>query len=209
MACTQRLVKCVYPSLACHFLHPLVQRWRKFAAFKAPLITDLKQKSTRLADWKRRIERRVTLWFVDGSPRVFLADLNQGKEHGNAIHVAAEQNLIDYEKYKAERNRRKQRPPTSSIKTQAPFGNPATNKEYRRWFRRTRRSTRSQGYFHYSGDDQELAEMTSFTIPSGKAAVSGTSKGGNKKRRRNAESSSGENQANPSVGSSLPFPIVG
>jgi len=179
-----------------------VQRWRKNAAFKAPLIADPKQKSTRLADWKRRIECRVTLWFVGGSPRVLLADSNQGIEHGKATRVAAKQNLIEYEKYKAERNRRKQRPPASAMKTQASVGNPATNKEYRRWFRRTRRSTRSQGYFHYSGDDQELAEMTSFAIPSGKAPVSR----GNKKRRRNAESSSGENQANPSVGFFVAIP---
>ena len=148
----------------------------------------------------------MALWFVDDSPRVLLTDLNQGIAHGKAIRVAAEQNLIEYEKYQAERNRRKQRPPASSMKTQAPFGNPATNKEYRRWFRRTRRSTRSQGYFHYSGDDQELAEMTSFTIPSGKAVVPGASTSGNKKRRRNAESSSGENQANPSVGPFVAIP---
>ena len=157
----------------------------------------------------------MTLWFVGGSPCVLLADSNQGIANGKNFRVAAKQNLIEYEKYKAEQDRRKQRPPATSMKTQASVGIPATNKEYRRWFRRTRRSTRSQGYFHYSGDDQELAEMTSVTIPdattpkvirsSGKAAVSRASTGGKKKRVRNAESSSGENEANPS---SLPFPIV-
>ena len=150
---------------------------------------------------------------------MLLADSNQGIANGKNFRVAAKQNLIEYEKYKAEQDRRKQRPPASSMKTQAPFGIPATNKEYRRWFRRTRRSTRSQGYFHYSGDDQELAEMTSFTIPdtttprvirrvvsSGRAAVSRASTSGNKKRIRNAESSSGENAVNSSVGFFIPIP---
>lgn len=164
----------------------------------------------------------MTLWFVDGSPCVLLADSNQGIANGKKFRVAAKENLIEYEKYKAEQDRRKQRPPATSMKTQASFGIPVTNREYRRWFRRTRRSTRSQGYFHYSGDDQELAEMTSFTIPdattpkvirrivsSGEAAVSRASTGGNKKRFRNAESSSGENEANPSVGLFVAIPHCG
>lgn len=152
---------------------------------------------------------------------VHLAESNQGRENGGAVLAAAKQNLIEYEKYKAERNRRKQRALASSTKAQSSVGIPATNKEYRRWFRKTRRSTRAQGYFHYSGDDQELAEMTSFTIPddsaitpkairrhvsSGKAPVSRASMGGNKKRRRNAESSSGGSESPPSVGSFVAVP---
>lgn len=215
MACIRKLVECVYPFLACHLLHVLVQRWWQIVAFKAPLIPEPKQKLTRLADWKRRIESRVTQWSVNDSPCVLMTDSNQGIENGGAIYEAAKQNLIEYEKYKAERNRRKQRPPTSSLKAQPSVGITATNKEYRRWFRGTRRSTRAQGYFHYSGDDQELAEMTSFTIPddsaitpkvirrfvsSGKAPVSRASTSGNKKRRRNAEPNSGGNGSAPSVG---------
>lgn len=140
---------------------------------------------------------------MDDSPCVLMTDSNQGIEHGGAIRAAAEQNLIEYEKYKAERNRRKQRPPTSSLKAQPSVGITATNKEYRRWFRGTRRSTRAQGYFHYSGDDQELAEMTSFTIPDDSAITPKVKRrfvsSNNKKRRRNAESNSGGNGSTPSV----------
>ena len=101
------------------------------------------------------------------------------------------------------------------MKNNNPIGILPINKEYQRWFRKTRRSTRDQGYFHYSGDDQELAEMTSFTIQddfhanpkairrfvsSGKAPIPQKSTGSNKKRRRGAEPSSGENDGSPSVG---------
>lgn len=98
------------------------------------------------------------------------------------------------------------------MKKNNPIGILPINKEYQRWFRKTRRSTRDQGYFHYSGDDQELAEMTSFTIQddfnanpkairsSGKAPIPQKSTGGNKKRRRSVEPSSGENEGSPSVG---------
>jgi hypothetical protein len=134
---------------------------------------------------------------------------------GSAIHAGAKQNLIDYENYKAERNRHKQQPPVPPVKPQASVSISATNREYRRWFRRTRRSTRAQGYFHYSGDDQELAKMTSFAIPndfaassksnrrlvsSGKAPASRGSTSNTKKRRRSTDFTSDENEGTLSVG---------
>jgi len=102
----------------------------------------------------------------------------------------------------AEKSRKKPQPPAPSVKTKSSIGILPANKEYRQWFRRTRRSTRAQGYFHYSGDDQELAEMTRFTIPDDFAATPKVVRrsGSNKKRRRNAEPSSGENEGSLSVG---------
>jgi len=139
---------------------------------------------------------------------------------GSGIHDQARENLIEYERYMAEQKRHKPQPPPSHVKTQSPLSSPATNKEYRRWFRRTRPSTRSQGYFHYSGGDEELAKVTSFTTPgdfvptpkvirrfvsSGKAPTSRTSTGGNKKRRRSAEHSSGVTEGTLSVGFLVAF----
>jgi len=134
------------------------------------------------------------------------------------IRAAARQNLIEYEKYKADRNRHRQRPFTAPVKTQSSVGVLATNKEYRRWFRRTRRSTRAQGFFHYSGDDQELAGMTSFPddsattakvirrlVSNGKAPASRASTG-NRKRRRGAPE---ENEETPSVGFLVAIPHCG